>query len=442
MLAKVAAVALMAGVAGVLASQTAHADDTLLGPLAGSDTAIILGGTTEPTPSTDFAQAAENLYLHALGFDGGATSSMVCDMIATDPCSAPLQVLTTPELIQQGPSSLTAADDVVLAVRNEFDANPGAFDAEHPLTIFGYSQSATAESIAMTRLAADGIPKEDLHFVFIGDPSLAETGIWPNLVTDMDGIFGASLTNTLLNDLGMTGVLGNVTPDDVYPTTIYTLDGDGVADFQQDFNAGGLLDPLWNLFTTHVEYLGLTPTEIADATISTDHLITNVDIPNNFNDRRRVAERGIRARGRQQWTARERVELLGAVLDQLVLVVDLVADVTDDVAQHDPPVGEVIGGADNRQVSGGDRCGDGRRTLDQLRAGLDHVAGLELIRSSEAFTAAQQNRRRHPLDQIAHIAAGQHTVVQRGQRRLDRAAAVVAEDHDHRHAQRADCEFQ
>ena len=95
-LVKVATVGLMASLAGLLSSQSAHADETLLGPLAGSDTAIILGGTTEPTPSTAFAQTAENLYLHALGFDNGATSSTVCDMIATDPCSAPLQVLTTP----------------------------------------------------------------------------------------------------------------------------------------------------------------------------------------------------------------------------------------------------------------------------------------------------------------------------------------------------------
>ncbi|HXS85388.1 MAG TPA: PE-PPE domain-containing protein [Mycobacterium sp.] len=283
-LAKVATVGLMASLAGLLSSQSAHADETLLGPLAGSDTAIILGGTTEPTPSTAFAQTAENLYLHALGFDNGATSSTVCDMIATDPCSAPLQVLTTPELIQQGPSSLTAADDVVLAVKNEFEANPGAFSAEHPLTIFGYSQSATAESIAMARLEADGIPQADLHFVFIGDPSLADTGIWPNLVADMDGIFGTSLTNTLLTDLGMDGVLGNVTPDDIYPTTIFTLEGDGVADFQPDFNDGGLLEPLIRLFTTHVEYLGLTPEEIANATTTVDNLITNVDIPDTFND--------------------------------------------------------------------------------------------------------------------------------------------------------------
>jgi PE-PPE domain len=286
LLANVTAVGMIVGMAGATISPAAHADVTLLSaddPLSGSDTAIILGGTTEPTPDTAFAQAAENLYLNPLGFDDGATSSTVCDMIGTDPCAAPLQVLTTPELIQQGPSSLTAADDVVLAVENEFNANPGAFSAEDPLTIFGYSQSATAESIAMTRLEEAGIPSDDLHFVFIGDPSLPG-GVWPNLVPDLDSIFGSSMTNTILTDLGLDGVLGNVTPDDLYPATIYSLDTDGVADFQQDFTAGGLLDPLVNLFTTHVEYLGLTPTQVADATTSTDGDLTLVDISNNINN--------------------------------------------------------------------------------------------------------------------------------------------------------------
>jgi hypothetical protein len=278
---KVAAVGLFVGVASVLSNPAAHADD----PLSGSDTAIILGGTTEPTPSTAFAQAAENLFLHPLGFDGGATSSTVCDMIGTDPCAAPLQVLTTPELIQQGPSSLTAADDVVLAVEHEFTANPGAFSTTDPLTIFGYSQSATAESIAMSRLEADGIPTTDLHFVFIGDPSLADTGAWPNLVPDLDSIFGTSLTNTLLTDLGFDGILNSVTPGDIYPTTIYTLAGDGVAQFQQDFESGGLLGTIEGLFLQHVEYLGLTPAEIADATITNNGAdLTYVDIPDNFNN--------------------------------------------------------------------------------------------------------------------------------------------------------------
>jgi hypothetical protein len=251
MLAKVAIVGMFLGAASAASLQAAHADAD--DPLAGSDTAIILGGTFESTPSTSFAQAAEDLYLHPLGFDDGATYSTVCDMVGTDPCAAPLQVLTTPELLQQ--SNLTDADDVTLAVENEFTANPGAFTAEDPLTIFGYSQSATAESIAMTQLAEDGIPSADLHFVFIGDPSLP----------------------------GGIGADTNLTPDDLYPATIYTLDGDGVADYQQDITAGGQLDALYNLFTTHAEYLGLTPTEIANATTSIDGDLTNIDISDNIN---------------------------------------------------------------------------------------------------------------------------------------------------------------
>jgi hypothetical protein len=262
----------------VLTAAFAYADD----PLSGSDTAIILGGTFESTPDKAFAQAAENLYLHPLGFDGGATSSTVCDMVGTDPCAAPLQVLTTPELVQQGPSSVTDADDVVLAVENEFAANPGAFSAEDPLTIFGYSQSATAESIAMTQLAKDGIPSADLHFVFIGDPSLP-TGIGPNLMAALDSVLGPAKADTILTLLGMDSAVEGVTPDDLYPATIYTLDGDGVADFQQDFTAGGLSDVLDNFFTTHAEYLGLTPTQIADATTSIDGDLTNIDISDNIN---------------------------------------------------------------------------------------------------------------------------------------------------------------
>ena len=243
-------------------------------PLAGSDYAIILGGTTEPTPSPEFARAAEDLYLHPLGFDGGATDSLVCDMNGTDPCSAPLQVLTTPELIQQGPSSYTGASDVVLAVLNEFAAHPGEFDAEHPLTIFGYSQSATAESIAMTTLAQDGIPLDDLHFVFIGDPSAPGTGVWPNLEAAMDSTLGPKLSDFLLTLLHLNSVLGNETPTDLYPATIYSFDPDPVPNFAQVFDEKGLFGAVLDILGPHVEYLGLTPDQVADAVTTTDGDLT------------------------------------------------------------------------------------------------------------------------------------------------------------------------
>jgi Spy/CpxP family protein refolding chaperone len=75
MLTKVAIFGMFVGAASAVSLQAAHADAD--DPLAGSDTAIIVGGTFEPTPDTAFAQAAENLYLHPLGFDDGATSSTV-----------------------------------------------------------------------------------------------------------------------------------------------------------------------------------------------------------------------------------------------------------------------------------------------------------------------------------------------------------------------------
>ena len=39
-----------------------------------------------------------------------------------------------------------------------------------------------------------------------------------------------------------------------------------------------------DVFGPHVEYLGLTPAEIADATTTTNDLLTYVDIPDNFNN--------------------------------------------------------------------------------------------------------------------------------------------------------------
>ena len=74
-------------------------------------------------------------------------------------------------------------------------------------------------------------------------------------------------------------------------------------------------------------------------------------------------------------------------------------------------------------------------TGQQLSPGLLHVARLELIRPGQSFAATKQDRRCHPLDHVAYETTGKHTLVQGGQRRFDRTAAVVAEYHDQRHAE-------
>jgi hypothetical protein len=279
--------------AAVALSVSAYADDDVNDPLSGSISAIFLGGTLEPTPSTAYVEAAESLYLEPLGFSGAAT---ICDMAGNLPCDGSLQVLTTPELLEFGPSSLQDETNIVYAVEAEYNA--GLMSADHPLTVFAYSQSAIAASAAEKMLAQDGIPQEDLRFVFIGDPSDAN-GIATNIYGDLVQLFGGGTTGTTLTDellnaineaqFAPGGLLAGYTPNDLYPTTIYTINYDGVADWQEDWNAGlaandgnpwaALTNGIYHFFTTHVEYLGLTPTEVASGVVTTDGLTTTITIP-------------------------------------------------------------------------------------------------------------------------------------------------------------------
>jgi hypothetical protein len=211
-----------------------------------------------------------------------------------------LQVLTTPEVFEFGPSSLQDETDIISAVEAEYAAGlvTGDISADHPLTVFAYSQSVIAASAAEHVLSAT-IPKDDLHFVFIGDPSDAN-GIATNIYSDLIQLFGGGTSGTTLTDNLLTainedqfapgGLLAGYTPDDLYPTTIYTIDTDGVADWQEDWNAviagGGspleaLGSGLYHFFTTHVEYLGLTPEEVASGIAATPmgSLTTTITIP-------------------------------------------------------------------------------------------------------------------------------------------------------------------
>ncbi|GFG71424.1 PE-PPE domain-containing protein [Mycolicibacter senuensis] len=244
--------AIAAGVVGTPVVQTTHARVALL-----SDTAIFVGGTMLSTPSATFAQNAADLFLQPLGFDAGDDPA-VC-VIGAGVCDGPLQVLTTPQLILQGHSSFVGAAEIVRAVHAQLDANPDAYDADNPLWVFGYSQGATAASIAMAQLAHDDVDPQLLHFVFIGDPS-GPTGTWPG--NDSDTLWDRLFDMPILN--------GNETPNDAFAATIYTFPGDPVADASSNSMLG--------LFYEHVMYLGLTPEQVADHTAIPDGLITNIDI--------------------------------------------------------------------------------------------------------------------------------------------------------------------
>ncbi|CAJ1506232.1 PE-PPE domain-containing protein [[Mycobacterium] kokjensenii] len=253
--APIAAVGVVAaGIAGTPVVAKTHADLTLL-----ADTAIFVGGTMLTTPSATFAHTAADLYLKPLGFDEGDDAT-VC-VIGSAGCDSALQVLTTPELFMQGHSAFAGAAEIVRAVHAELEANPDTYDADNPLWIFGYSQGATAGSIAMAQLAHEGIDPQSLHFVFIGNPN-GEYGVWSDPA-------GASTTADLYGMLN-----GFQTPNDAFTTTVYAFPGDPVADYRSESDLG--------LFWEHVMYLGLTPEEVANQTFSTDGMITNIDISDDI----------------------------------------------------------------------------------------------------------------------------------------------------------------
>jgi hypothetical protein len=202
-----------------------------------------------PVENQEYADLASSLYLDPQGFNGTPTTLIVPEVI---PGSSTLdQAMAVDE------------QDLVTAVENQFNA--GGLDAANPLYIFGYSQSAVAASLAEQQLADYGIPSSDLHFVLLGDSASAHGG-WLNAFVDsLPQWLQPSATETL-TQFGLGEVLGATTPDNLYPTDVYTLSGDGWANWDNGANIPGM-------FIDHLEYLGLTPDEISSATLSfTDNL--------------------------------------------------------------------------------------------------------------------------------------------------------------------------
>ncbi len=128
--------------------------------------------------------------------------------------------------------------------------------AGNDVVVLGYSQSATVETMELEQLAAlpaDERPSTDqLAFVMIGDGNNPDGG----LLERFDGAFIPSL------DASFSGA----TPDDVYPTDIYTLQYDGWADFPQyPLNIPADLNAFAGIAYVHGTYPLLTPGQIASA---------------------------------------------------------------------------------------------------------------------------------------------------------------------------------
>jgi hypothetical protein len=200
-----------------------------------------------PVENQEFADAAAQLYLQPSGFD-----------LAPD--YANVSTLDMPEVVSGG-----TLDDAVnhgvqsLVTTVESDYNAGDM-ADGPLYVFGYSQSDVVMGMAEQQIAAydnGAITPADLDFVMVGDSASAEGGFLNSYIDSLPTWLQPYVTEAF-NEFGAGDVLGATTPDNLYPTQVFSLSGDGWANYDNGANDLGM-------YSDHLEYLGLTSQEIASA---------------------------------------------------------------------------------------------------------------------------------------------------------------------------------
>jgi hypothetical protein len=225
--------------AAMIGMGTAHADDT-------NDALVLI-----PAENQEYADVANALYLEPNGFHGTATVYLTPD---------------TGNEVQNVEPGVHALEQTIEAEYAAGDLSPA-----DPLYVFGYSAGAVEEGLAEHQLAADGIPTADLNFVMVGDSASAEGGFLNTVISSLPESLQQPTTE-LFALVGLTPpVLGATTPDNLYPTEVYSLTGDGWPNWDDGAN-------IYGMFTEHLEYLGLTPAEIASATQTTDGMTTYFSI--------------------------------------------------------------------------------------------------------------------------------------------------------------------
>jgi PE-PPE domain len=200
-----------------------------------------------PVDNAAYADAAANLYLQPSGFEVAPDYSNVATLDMPEVVSGG----TLNDAVNQGVASLVSTV--------EADYNAGDM-ADGPLYVFGYSQSDVVMGMAEQQIAAydnGAITPADLNFVMVGDSASAEGGFLSAFIDEMPASWQPYIVDAF-KEFGADAVLGQVTPDNYYPTEVYSLSGDGWTNYDYGLNDAGL-------FSDHLEYLGLTSQEIASA---------------------------------------------------------------------------------------------------------------------------------------------------------------------------------
>ncbi|MGH3595986.1 MAG: PE-PPE domain-containing protein [Mycobacterium sp.] len=217
----------------------------------GSDESAIMGGTFDPDPDLGYLHSVSDLYINPPPSGAAIFSGQ-----PTYPGYTPNQ-LYTPEQFWpvSGPSDLTFDQSVAQGVGLLDNAIKNTYAGDN-LVVFGYSQSATIATNEMRDLMASGYepaPGTQLSFVLIGDPNNPDGGI----LERFNGLYIPGL------DVSFNGA---TPPDTPYPTDIYSIQYDGIADAPQfPVNPVSDANAIAGYFEVHGTYPNLTPAELGTA---------------------------------------------------------------------------------------------------------------------------------------------------------------------------------
>ncbi|MGH3562803.1 MAG: PE-PPE domain-containing protein, partial [Mycobacterium sp.] len=177
--------------------------------------AIVFGGSGIPIPPQDYIDAVNERYIQP-----------------EHPGFTP-QALFTPEGLQPftGVKQLTLNESMAQGLILVDAALKQQLAAGHQVDLYGYSQSATIDTLEernLLALPADQRPSpEQLSFTLLGDPNNPNGGMLQ--IFDLPALQDAAGNGPTIPSLGVT--FDGATPDSIYPTTITTLEYDGFADF-------------------------------------------------------------------------------------------------------------------------------------------------------------------------------------------------------------------
>jgi hypothetical protein len=211
-------------------------------PTVAVDAILIMTGSGTATPSSTYMSAVFSRYLSGsfgpIGFTG--VQQAVSTAEGLYPFTG-VKDLTLDISLARGVTELNNAITAVL----------GPAPSAKVVSVLGYSQSSIISSLEMPKLLAEGYNPSNAFFTLLGDPANPNGG----LLSRFPGLSFPSLGVTF----------GTSTPSNDFPTTIWTLEYDGFADFPRyPIDIFSDLNALAGIVFVHGTYPRLT-----DAILST-----------------------------------------------------------------------------------------------------------------------------------------------------------------------------